>query len=295
MCVGGNFMKKALPLAALAATAYFSGGGSLASLFGGGAGTGVGAGAAASSVAPTAGVGAFTEAASSAIPSALASSGGMASQLGSGFGTIGSALNFAKNNAYLVGQGLNAAGTVANYIGNNQMLADMNKAKNYANSRNAELSAEASRINSETLGNFDVQNQNSVLDGAYQSRAAALSEAQKNPYSMYMPDSGSAPKEVKEANASRIADIVDFGRSQMAAGAKLNAYGDLNASNSMALSNASQKINTLQNFAQGNNSVLDNQLNLAMMKPRAATTIGSALKGAGTLSNIYASTRPKIA
>lgn len=272
MCMGGknNFMKTALTLGAIAAGAYFTGGGSLSglgSMFGG-SGASAAQAAAAKGAFFGSGMPAVEAAASSALPS---------------LSTL----------AYWGGQGLNAAGTVSKLIGERQMMGDINSANRYNTARNAQLISEANDVNNKALSNFNVNNQNAMLDNAYASRLAALGQSRASDvYSKYLPSTDSMPKEVKDAIESRSNDIINAGRKQNEAGARLNSYADLNANNAINLNNSGQKIATLQNFLTGNNNVLQNQINTAMIKPRNATTIGGLLSGAGLLSNAYSATRP---
>jgi hypothetical protein len=222
----------------------------------------------------------------------------MTSLLTSGAGTgIGSALtaglNFAKDNAFMLGQGLNLAGVGSQYMANNQRMADFNSAMRANQARNDVLVNEANAINNNNLQNFSADNQNLMANNAYNSRSNAVTGAYTTPNSVYLPISESAPKEVKEANARAIGDILDTGRDTIQAGAKLNAFGDLNLNNSINLAESGRKIGTLQNFQDGNNGVLQSSVQSAFMKPRTAQTVGDALQGAGMVANAYASTRPR--
>lgn len=283
MCIGGNFFKKILPIAALAAGAYFTGGGSLGGLFGSSAAEGAGAAAA----------GAGTEAFSGAgLGSGLAAEGGglFSSGLGS---ALTSGLNFAKDNAFWVGQGLNAAGVGANYIARQQSLDDFNKySAEYQNKTNA-LQSQANDINNNSLTGFNVGNQTAMVGDAYKNRLQASQATQMNPQSIYMPTSDSAPKEIKTANADKISDILNLGRDESKAGAKLFSYNDVNNTNNMNLAESGRKIGTLSNFQAGNGNTFNAQVQQNMATPRPMETIGGLLQGTGAIANAYASTRPK--
>lgn len=297
MCIGGGFFKKILPLAAMAAAAYFTGGGSL---FGSGAAAGAGAGAsAASSVAGESMLGALTEggALSSGLVSSIApsmtstlTSGGIASGLG---GALTTGLNFAKDNSFWLGQGLNAAGVGANYIAQNQRISDYNKIQNDYMARTDALQGQADVVTGQALDGFSQANQSAMGDASYQARLEATKGAFTNPNNTFMPTADSAPTDVKSDQARKMSDILDLGRAQIANQSKLNSFGDVSMNNNLNLAESGRKIATLGNFQSGNTNTFNSQANTNMIKPRTAGTIGSILQGAGALSNAYASTRPK--
>lgn len=305
MCVGGKFFKKILPIAALAAEAYFTGGGSLAGLFGSGAANAAGAGAAAAG-------GAFGSASGAGLSSAIgsgatslftggASLGGAASSAAafaapSAF-SVGSALtgalNFAKDNSFWLGQGANALGVGSQSIANNQRIRDVNRALERNDIRSKGLVAQANGINDASLQNLSLANQNMAVGDAFDKRNSATQQAYTSPQSIYLPQSDSAPKEVKEAGARRISDILDAGRNEITAGARLNSYGDVTQQNTLNLAESGRKIATLQDFQNGNSNLLGTTIQRSLTKPRAAQTFGDIAQGIGSIANAYASTRPK--
>lgn len=294
MCIGGKFLKTVAPIAALGLGAYLLGP-AIAGAGAAGVGESAAATAMAGELAPTVGgsmlgseilggtaASLLPEAslATSLAPMGAASAGGIGSMLTG-------AMNFAKDNSFWLGQASNALGVMQKNNAVKQQQQYIDSALQYNLDRNRQLGAQADAIVNGSLNQFSPGAVLAGLDAATANRVAANESVQLPNQSVMLPTAGSAPKEIKSAMATQINDILQQGRDQAAAQARLGSYGDDALRRNLQLSENGTQLNTISNFMQGNNNVLGTSLALAPTVGAGAATMGDLLQGAGSVANAY--------
>jgi hypothetical protein len=294
MCFGGGFLKAALPIGALIAAPF------IAPEALGAIGADAATAGAADAASTAAGVGlgdigstgiAGLDAAQNGIGlgSMLTGAAGPSGMLDAAQAVLPEGISYSLTNpTFWAGQGLGAAGTMAKNAAYQQQLDYMNNAMATNQQANAQLGAQGRQIINGTVAGFAPDAQANSYSTAVGNRVATADNNLLNNQSVYLPQSNSAPQEVKDAMAQRLSDGLSYARSQAEAAATLGAAGDVNLKNSLALNDSATKLNQLNNFAQGNNQTLGTALATAPLQGRTASTIGDLLGAAGQMTNFYA-------
>lgn len=292
MCVGGKLLKVAIPIGAMIAAPMLMG------ALGPAAGAAAGEAAAGGAMAGLGDIGMTgivgLDAAQSGIGlgsmlTGAAGSSGMidaASTLMSDFLPSG-LTNQLTSPSFWGGQALNAAGSYMKDQAAQKQMDYWNNAvaSNYA--ANKQLGEQGRQVLDNTLAGFSLDNQNNAYASAVSNRIAANDKNALGSQTVFLPESGSAPKEVKEAMATRLNDGLKYAREQSAAAATLGAAGDVNLKNNIALQDSGIKLGQLNNSAAGNNQVLGSQLASVQRQGFKENSIGDLLQGAGMMANAY--------
>lgn len=185
---------------------------------------------------------------------------------------------------------LMAASAYANKRGQKAVRKKQNSISEGENVRQAAYQKRSQDTFDTTLGKFDRPSQDQALATTAAQYEAAINDTQAQPGDYAT--TGSAPELVKSDIAKRMADVIARGRGEVAARAKLGAYGGVQHKNAIDLNRSGQDINQMADFSQGSANIVPLEMQASMNAGRKWSQMADLFRLGGMGTSLYNAMQP---
>ena len=186
---------------------------------------------------------------------------------------------------------LMAGSAYANKRGQKAVRKKQNSISEGENMRQAVYQKRAQDTFDTTSQKLDRPSQDQALTTTSTQREAAIQNTQAQAGD-YAPTTGSAPAVVKSEIAKRMADVIAKGRGEVAARAKLGAYGGVQDANAINLNRSGQDINQMTDFSRGSASIVPLEMQASLGAGRKWSNIADVMRLAGMGTSLYGAMQP---
>lgn len=191
--------------------------------------------------------------------------------------------------------GLGGASVVANNAAARKDRSARKKVMRAENARQQEMQDQASRINKDTIEEFDRGNQEQNIAAQAQKRERFIQEHMPDGDTTSIPVSEGAPMTVKSDLGKRIADALSYGRGHATRMAKLGSYGANQFDNNVTLGRAGIDLGRINNTSQRSQNIAQNELMAANSAGDGLRTLGDVFRLGSMGAGIYGMTAPATA